>query len=105
MSAVGLFGAALFFGDGFVAPAISVPSAMEGLDGRDAENSSASCCPAPWLILTALFLIQRHSTGAIGRLFGAIYADLVPDARGASAPAAHRAIARCDALRSIHCTP
>lgn len=71
VSAVGLFGAALFFGDGFVTPAISVLSAMEGLTVAT-PKLERFVLPGAVLILTALFLMQRHGTGAMGRLFGPI---------------------------------
>ena len=71
VSAVGLFGAALFFGDGFVTPAISVLSAMEGLTVA-APQLERFVLPGAVMVLTALFLIQRHGTGAMGRLFGPI---------------------------------
>jgi KUP system potassium uptake protein len=71
VSAVGLFGAALFFGDGFVTPAISVLSAMEGLTIAT-PKLERFVLPGAVMILTALFLIQRHGTGAMGRLFGPI---------------------------------
>ncbi|HEY0681544.1 MAG TPA: potassium transporter Kup [Steroidobacter sp.] len=71
VSAVGLFGAALFFGDGFVTPAISVLSAMEGLEVAS-PKLERFVLPGAVAILTGLFLIQRHGTGAMGRLFGPI---------------------------------
>lgn len=71
VSAVGLFGAALFFGDGFVTPAISVLSAMEGLTVAT-PKLERFVLPGAVLILTSLFLMQRHGTGAMGRLFGPI---------------------------------
>lgn len=71
VSAVGLFGAALFFGDGFITPAISVLSAMEGLRVAtpDLEHFVV---PGALAILTTLFMVQRRGTGAMGRLFGPI---------------------------------
>ena len=71
VSAVGLFGAALFFGDGFVTPAISVLSAMEGLTVAT-PKLERFVLPGAVLILTSLFLMQRHGTGAMGRLFGPV---------------------------------
>ena len=71
MSAVGLFGAALFFGDGFITPAISVLSAMEGLTIAT-PKLERFVLPGAVLILTALFFVQRRGTGAMGRLFGPI---------------------------------
>ncbi|HSN20743.1 MAG TPA: potassium transporter Kup [Usitatibacter sp.] len=69
----GVFGASLFYGDAVLTPAISVLSAVEGLQ----VGTSAF---APWIVpiatgvLVALFLIQRHGTGVVGLLFGPICA-------------------------------
>ncbi len=69
--ALGFIGASLFFGDGIITPAISVLSAIEGL-------SVATPMFNKWImplaigILTALFLIQRHGTGTMGKFFGPI---------------------------------
>lgn len=69
--ALGFIGASLFFGDGIITPAISVLSAIEGL-------SIATPMFNKWLmplaigILTALFLVQRHGTGTMGKFFGPI---------------------------------
>jgi KUP system potassium uptake protein len=71
VSAVGLFGAALFFGDGFITPAMSVLSAVEGL-AVATPKLEPFVLPGALLILTALFLMQRRGTGAMGKLFGPI---------------------------------
>src|SRR5690606_38251590 len=71
VSAVGLFGAALFFGDGFITPAISVLSAVEGLEVAS-PRLERFVLPGAVLIITSLFLAQRHGTGAMGRMFGPI---------------------------------
>jgi KUP system potassium uptake protein len=71
IAAMGLFGAALFFGDGFITPAISVLSAMEGLTVATPRLESF-VLPGAILILTALFFAQRRGTGEMGRLFGPI---------------------------------
>lgn len=71
VSAVGLFGAALFFGDGFITPAISVLSAMEGLTIAT-PRLEHFVLPGALAILASLFLIQKHGTGAMGRLFGPV---------------------------------
>lgn len=71
VSAVGVFGAALFFGDGFITPAISVLSAMEGLTIAT-PRLEHFVLPGALLILVSLFLVQRHGTGAMGRMFGPI---------------------------------
>jgi KUP system potassium uptake protein len=71
VSAVGVFGAALFFGDGFITPAISVLSAMEGL-AVATPRLQHFVLPGALLILTTLFLVQRRGTGAMGRMFGPV---------------------------------
>jgi KUP system potassium uptake protein len=71
VSAVGVFGAALFFGDGFITPAISVLSAMEGLSVATTQLSRF-VLPGALIILTLLFMSQRHGTGVMGRLFGPV---------------------------------
>jgi KUP system potassium uptake protein len=71
IAAMGLFGAALFFGDGFITPAMSVLSAMEGLTVAT-PRLEPFVLPGAIVILTALFLAQRRGTGEMGRLFGPI---------------------------------
>jgi KUP system potassium uptake protein len=71
VSAVGVFGAALFFGDGFITPAISVLSAMEGL-AVATPRLEHFVVPGALLILTMLFIVQRRGTGAMGRMFGPV---------------------------------
>jgi KUP system potassium uptake protein len=71
VSAFGVFGAALFFGDGFITPAISVLSAMEGL-AIATPRLEHFVLPGAMIILTALFLVQRRGTGAMGRMFGPV---------------------------------
>ena len=71
--AVGLFGAALIYGDGAITPAISVLSALEGLDIA-VPALAPYVLPAAVLILVALFAIQPQGTARIGRAFGPIMA-------------------------------
>lgn len=71
VSAVGVFGAALFFGDGFITPAISVLSAVEGL-AVATPRLERFVLPGAILVLSLLFFMQRRGTGAMGRLFGPI---------------------------------
>jgi KUP system potassium uptake protein len=71
--AVGLFGAALIYGDGAITPAISVLSALEGLDIAT-PVVEPYIVPAAVAILIALFAIQPQGTARIGRLFGPIMA-------------------------------
>lgn len=68
---IGLFGAALFFGDGIITPAISVLSAVEGLQVA-APGLSPFVVPVTIAVLIALFMMQRHGTGSMGKLFGPI---------------------------------
>lgn len=68
---LGVFGAALFYGDGIITPAISVLSAVEGLRVLSPTLHEA-VIPLALLILFALFFVQRWGTGNVGRLFGPI---------------------------------
>src|ERR1700751_72220 len=66
-----MFGAALLYGDGCITPAISVLSAVEGLEGF-APQLTAFVLPITLAILLALFAVQRFGTGPLGALFGGI---------------------------------
>jgi KUP system potassium uptake protein len=68
---LGLFGAALLYGDGMITPAISVLSAVEGLHAA-APELGPLVIPATLTILVGLFLIQPHGTGRVGVLFGPV---------------------------------
>ena len=70
---VGIAGAALFFGDGVITPAISVLSAVEGLKVISPAFSDA-VIPIALGVLLALFLVQFKGTHSIGRVFGPITA-------------------------------
>lgn len=71
---MGIFGAALLYGDGIITPAISVLSAVEGLS----EVKSISHSIDPWIvpitivILIGLFAVQRFGTGGVAKVFGPI---------------------------------
>jgi len=65
----GLFGAAIFFGDAVITPAMSVLSAVEGLDVYEPHLHDA-ILPLSLLIITGLFAVQRFGTGGIGKAFG-----------------------------------
>ncbi len=67
----GLFGAALLFGDGIITPAISVLSAVEGLEVA-APSLSPAVLPLATAILVLLFSQQRHGTGRVGAVFGPV---------------------------------
>jgi KUP system potassium uptake protein len=69
--AVGLFGAALIYGDGAITPAISVLSALEGLE-IVAPRITPYVLPLAVVVLLALFAIQPLGTAKIGRLFGPV---------------------------------
>jgi KUP system potassium uptake protein len=68
---LGIFGAALFFGDGMITPAISVTSAVGGLNVVS-PSLSHLVVPLSLLILVLLFAAQRLGTGAVGWLFGPV---------------------------------
>ena len=71
--AVGLFGAALIYGDGAITPAISVLSAIEGLKLVE-PRMQPYVLPITVTILVALFAVQQVGTAKIGRAFGPIMA-------------------------------
>src|SRR5215471_11385994 len=68
---MGLFGAALLYGDGIVTPAISVLSALEGLNVAT-DFFKPHVMPMAVAILVVLFAVQSRGTARIGRLFGPI---------------------------------
>src|SRR5205085_7367063 len=68
---LGVFGAALFYGDAVLTPAISVLSAVEGLEVGTAAFKPY-IVPLATGILVALFLIQKHGTGFVGLVFGPV---------------------------------
>jgi KUP system potassium uptake protein len=69
--AVGIFGTSLFYGDGVITPAISVLSAVEGLEVVSPRFTDW-VIPLTLLILFFLFAVQKHGTGGVGRYFGPI---------------------------------
>jgi KUP system potassium uptake protein len=71
--AIGVFGAALFYGDAVLTPAISVLSAVEGLEIGTAAFKPY-VVPIAAGLLVGLFLIQKHGTGVVGALFGPVCA-------------------------------
>lgn len=68
---LGVFGAALLYGDGMVTPAISVLSAIEGLEIAT-PLFKPFVIPLTVIVLVALFLFQRRGTGGVGAVFGPI---------------------------------
>ena len=68
---LGIFGTALFFGDGVITPAISVLSAVEGLEVA-APDLKRFVLPITLAVLVLLFSVQKHGTERVGRIFGPI---------------------------------
>ena len=68
---IGLFGAALLYGDGIITPAISVLSAVEGTSVVT-ESMAPLVVPLAIIILVGLFSVQRRGTAAVGRIFGPV---------------------------------
>ncbi|RWU25170.1 potassium transporter Kup [Pseudomonas alkylphenolica] len=71
MVVCGLIGAALFYGDSMITPAISVLSAVEGME-LAFDGIEHWVVPVALVVLVALFLIQKHGTARIGILFGPV---------------------------------
>ena len=68
---VGIFGTSLFYGDGVITPAISVLSAVEGLEVVSTQFTEY-VIPLTLLVLFCLFFVQKRGTGGIGKFFGPI---------------------------------
>ena len=71
LALVGIAGACLFFGDGVITPAISVLSAVEGLE-VSAPELKFYVLPISVAVIVALFTMQYHGTGGVGRVFGPV---------------------------------
>ncbi|NDJ55635.1 low affinity potassium transporter Kup [Enterobacteriaceae bacterium 4M9] len=68
---LGLIGGSFFYGEVVITPAISVMSAIEGLEIA-APSLDAYIVPLSIAVLTLLFIIQKHGTGLVGKLFAPI---------------------------------
>ena len=68
---IGIFGTAIFFGDGAITPAITVLGAIEGLEVA-APGMHSHVVPVTLVVLTALFMVQRQGTANIGKYFGPV---------------------------------
>ncbi|VXC17812.1 putative potassium transport system protein kup 3 [Burkholderia sp. 8Y] len=68
---LGVFGAAMFYGDSMITPAISVISAVEGVTLVD-PHLTEWIVPISLVILTGLFKLQKRGTGAVGKVFGPV---------------------------------
>src|SRR5262245_58347951 len=71
LAGLGVFGAALFFGDSMITPAISVLSAVEGTETIQSSMDSF-VVPITVTILILLFMVQRFGSARVGRLFGPV---------------------------------
>ena len=71
LAMIGIGGACLFFGDGVITPAISVLSAVEGLEVSTPELKQY-VLPICTVVIVALFAIQARGTGSVGRTFGPV---------------------------------
>ncbi|RAI59542.1 potassium transporter Kup [Roseicella frigidaeris] len=103
---LGITGAALFFGDGIITPAISVLSAMEGLKVAS-PVFEPMIIPGSIVILIALFIVQYRGTGSMGAIFGPVMAlwfgvlgllgivEILREPEVLSAISPHHAIAFC----------
>ncbi|MEN9880648.1 MAG: putative potassium transport system protein kup [Pseudomonadota bacterium] len=67
----GILGTAMFYGDGMITPAISVLSAVEGLE-IVAPQLHGAVIPVTLLILIGLFMLQKHGTAKVGTFFGPV---------------------------------
>src|SRR5690349_6450663 len=92
---VGVLGASLFYGDGMLTPAISVVSAVSGLQVAS-PALAAQIVPLSLAVLVGLFALQRFGTGAVGGLFGPVMVVwfVVLGALGVRELAAHPDIVR-----------
>ena len=70
---IGIGGACLFFGDGLITPAISVLSAVEGLEIA-APGLAEYILPISTVVIVMLFAVQSRGTGSVGRVFGPVMA-------------------------------
>src|SRR5262245_41724004 len=73
LTLVGIVGACLFFGDGIITPAISVLSAVEGIE-VSAPELRQYVLPISLVVIIGLFAVQSHGTGSVGRVFGPVMA-------------------------------
>ena len=73
LTMVGIVGACLFFGDGIITPAVSVLSAVEGLE-VSAPELQRYVVPIACAIIAGVFAVQYRGTGKVGRVFGPVMA-------------------------------
>ena len=73
LAMIGIVGACLFFGDGIITPAVSVLSAVEGIE-VSAPDLQTFVVPISCAIIIVLFAVQSRGTGSVGRVFGPVMA-------------------------------
>ncbi len=73
LATIGIVGACLFFGDGVITPAVSVLSAIEGLE-VSAPDLQPYVVPIACAVIVGLFAVQYRGTGRVGRVFGPVMA-------------------------------
>ncbi len=73
LALIGIVGACLFFGDGVITPAISVLSAVEGIE-VSAPELKQYVLPISIVVILMLFAVQSRGTGSVGRVFGPVMA-------------------------------
>ena len=73
LALIGITGACLFFGDGIITPAVSVLSALEGLE-TVSPRLAEFVLPLAAVIIVLLFVIQVRGTGSVGAIFGPVMA-------------------------------
>ena len=103
LTGMGLLGAALIYGDGVITPAISVLSALEGVNAAT-DTLKPFVMPAAVAILVMLFAAQRFGTQSIGRAFGPVMLlwFVVIAVLGVAAIARHpQVLAALDPLRAV----
>ncbi|MDR5780683.1 KUP/HAK/KT family potassium transporter [Caballeronia sp. LZ065] len=106
----GLFGAAMFYGDSMITPAVSVLSAVEGLR-QVSETFEPFVVPLALLILVALFAFQHRGTAAVGKWFAPVmsvwfvYLAAVGVYRIAQHPDVLRALSPTFAWNLVHMRP
>jgi KUP system potassium uptake protein len=71
LAGLGVFGAALFFGDSMITPAISVLSAVQGTE-TISSSMDRFVVPITVVIIVCIFMVQRRGTSSVGRVFGPI---------------------------------
>ena len=95
---IGLFGTALLYGDGMITPAISVLSAVEGLE-VSAPSLQPYVLEITALILIGLFVLQRRGTGSVGKIFGPV---MIVWFATIGALGAHQIIIRPEVLKAVN---